>query len=306
VSGEVGGLRKTLRSILTLAPHHISGSAWLIMSLLAAFGINPLIKSLSVHHPAFQILAIKCGAAGFVLLSVRGLQDLTKALKSQQKIWLIAKGILGFLGNGFLIIALQKMALANVAALSLVSAILTALGGIVFYHERFLWNRWLSLGIGSFGVLLIVQPSWSTLGIFAMFPVLSAICFSASSLLVKRLVQQDSPLTLVTALLSVMTLLAGSVGIAQWNWIQPSRIDGLIMVMIGALYLVCQIALVQAYRYAEASALAPLKALRYPFHGVLGWILWNETPSVAALCGGGFILGSCFLLQKYKCKTHFQ
>ncbi len=275
----------------------MTGTSCVLISLGLSVLINLLTKTLSIQYPTLQILTVKCSVGLLLLISIRGLQDWDRFLKSSQKSGLILKGLLGFLGNIFLILSIRHVFLANVSVLSMTSAIMTALGGIWFYREAFRADLWICIGLTFLGGLLIVQPQASGWKIQTIFPIFSAFFFSGSSLLVKKLSHENHPMTLVMVLLFVMGGLSVIFSIFQWNWLMPNWEDGTKMVGVGVLYWVCQITLIQAYIQSEASYLAPFKFIRYPLSGVLGWLVIGEIPSTQACLGGMMIVLSCLYLQ---------
>ena len=116
------------------------------------------------------------------------------------------------LGTGMWFLALPLVPLAEITAISFTSPIFLAIGAILFFGEKVRGERWIAIGIGFLGVMIVLYPklehgiaaNWASLLLIAAAPV------SASSyLLAKRLMRYDKTETIVlwqAMLVSLFTL----------------------------------------------------------------------------------------------------
>ena len=272
--------------------------ALLIVSMGAISAlINSLTHSLdpagSEKLPALQILFMKSGV-GLLTLIIIFRQSITEIMKTSMLPWHMTKGLLGMLGNWALILSLQHLSIATCSALSLSSALLTSLGAMLFFQEHVRWQVWGCVLLGFGGVLVVLQPSSDFFSLYALLPLLSALAFSGSSLLIKTLCRQNTSKTILLYLLFFMTLF--SLPFALYQWQPITHIQAIKMVGIGVLYTLTQLMLVEAYTYAQAAFISPFKYARFPLNIGAEILFFSRWPNVNELWGGILIAASSLYL----------
>ncbi len=204
----------------------------------------------------------------------------------------------GAFGNLLWISALIALPLADCSALSLTSALFTSTGAYLFFKERITWPIALSLSLGFFGVWLILRPTHAIFGWVAMLPLGSALLFSLSSLLVKKLTLKDSFSTTLFYLLFFMSLISGCFAFSK-PWTVTFE-NLFYLFLMGAFYLLGQWALVKAYAIAHAGFIAPFKFARFPLSIMSGLLFFGELPGIGVVLGSMAILSSYSFLKKAK------
>ncbi|MCX7338321.1 MAG: DMT family transporter [Alphaproteobacteria bacterium] len=275
---------------------NLYGALLIVLVAVFAAASNSLTHSLPKNFPTTQALFLKAGI-GLLFVSVFYSRKLTAVTQTKFLPWQIFKGITGALGNWFLIASVQLLPLADSSALSLTSALMTTLGAYCFFGEKLTRPILYSLGIGFAGVLIILRPSSGVFTVYALYPLLSALAFSASSLIIKKVSIRDSSATTLFYLLFFMTLF--SAGPAFWNWYEISSLALFLKLAgISALYVLGQFALIEAYTHAAASFIAPFKFSRFPLAVVSGFLFFEEQAAWTTLIGASMIIGSYIYLIK--------
>ena len=126
-------------------------------------------------------------------------------------------------------------------------------------------------------------------------PLGSALCYSISSLLVKKISLNDSTHVSVFYLLGGMTLLSSPFAYAQWQTL--SFIDTSKIMVLSFLYAAIQALLIYAYAHAHAGFLAPFKFVRFPVAVGVGFFYFGESISLSLIVGGFLIALGCFLTR---------
>ncbi len=278
--------------------------ALLIVLLGAASAVmNALTHSLdpvgAEKLPALQILFMKSGV-GLLTLVVIFRQRIAEFAYTKTFRWQIAKGVCGMLGSWVWILALQHLSIATCSALSLTSALLTSMGGVVFFQEKVGWQLWGCILMGFGGVLMVLHPSNDLFSLYALLPLLSAAAFSGSSLLVKVLCKNNRSETILLYLLFFMTIFSLPFALHQWQPVSPIQVSK--MVGIGILYTLTQLMLIEAYTHAQASFIAPFKYTRFPLNLSAEIIFFSRWPKVNELWGGIIIAASSLYLVWYEKK----
>ncbi|WP_165380346.1 DMT family transporter [Candidatus Finniella inopinata] len=279
------------KSNLNLTPFYGAGLIVLVAVLTTIS--NGLTHSLPKTLSSSQILFFK-SCIGFLLVVAWHRTTLKQLLTTQNLKWQFLKGFAGAAGNGFWIAAVQVLPLADSSALSLTSALMTTAGAYYFFSENptrpLLW----AIGVGFVGVLVILKPSSAIFNVYSLYPLLSAFAFTASSLIIKKVAVKDSSQTTLCYLLFFMALCSFLPAIYYW---QPVEMNAVLRLAgIAVLYLLGQLALIEAYTYTQAAFLAPFKFARFPLAIASGWLFFGEHFSWSTLAGGGLIIASYFYL----------
>lgn len=72
----------------------------------------------------------------------------------------------------------------------------------------------------------------------------------------------------------------------------PTYEEAIVALMIGALMALLQWLYIQAFKFGEAAAIAPMEYSRLIFATVIGTIFFAEIPSTWTLTGAGIIVAS--------------
>jgi drug/metabolite transporter (DMT)-like permease len=167
--------------------------------------------------------------------------------------------------------------------------LIAALSGPVL-GERVGWRRWLAIGVGFVGVLVILQPGMAVFAPAAVVPLIAALLFALYGLLTRYVARRDSSATSFFWTGVVGAIVMTAVGI--WFWEPMARPDWLWMgtlCLTGALghYL-----LIRCYEVAEASSVQPFAYLQLPFASVIGIAIFGETIRLNVAIGAGMIVAA--------------
>ena len=185
--------------------------------------------------------------------------------------------------------------MSEATTLSLASALLTTIGGAFFFRERVRVTTAVALFLGFAGVYLILEPAFRTLSWQVFLPLLSATCFSASTLTVKRMsVTASMPVCLVYILAGMSVL---SLPFAWYQWTPIAAHEWVWICLLAVLYIVINWSIIKAYSYASAGFLAPFKFIRFPLLVTLNYLFFPDIIAIHVLYGGVLIISGCLLIH---------
>ncbi|HMS44374.1 MAG TPA: DMT family transporter, partial [Alphaproteobacteria bacterium] len=107
------------------------------------------------------------------------------------------------------------------------------------------------------------------------------------TLIVKQLTKTESPTTIVTFMVLLMTPMA--LPLAIWVWQAPAPIDWLWILLMGVCGSAGHICLVRAFALADASVVMNYDYTRMVFATMIGWIAFGEFPDLWTWVGSGVI-----------------
>lgn len=158
--------------------------------------------------------------------------------------------------------------------------LVAALSGPVL-GEQVGWRRWVAIGVGFVGVMIILQPGVSVFNPYAIVPLVAAAMFALYGLLTRYAARQDS-----TATSFFWTGVAGAVTmtvIGIWFWEPMIASDWAWMGLLCVTGAAGHWLLIRCYEVAEASAVQPFAYFQLVFAALIGISIFGETirPNVA-------------------------
>ncbi len=210
-----------------------------------------------------------------------------------------ARGVLMAGASTAFIAAVQAMPLADAMAIFFVAPLLlTAVCGLVL-GEPVGWRRLSACVAGFVGALVVVRPSFVTLGPVALLPLGTAAAFVAYILLTRRVARLEGPVAMqawaglfgLLAVALALALTAGR-GLPAFATVWPDARGWALMAGVGAAATVSHLCLVAAYSRAPAPLLAPLQYLEIVSAAGFGYLLFGDFPDAMRWTGIAIIVAS--------------
>jgi drug/metabolite transporter (DMT)-like permease len=253
--------------------------------------MDSLLKFLTEHYPTMQVSAVRGFASlPFVLLPLVFKRSWAELKPVRWKLHLM-RGLLSVFLLGTFVYAIRVLSLADAYAIFLSAPLLVTALSVPILGEKVGWHRWLAIGIGLCGVLVMLRPSatsFMTMGALAAF--VSAVAYAISVVSVRVLSKTDSNTSVVFWSMLIMTLVSTLLGLRDW---QPIRIEHYgVIVATGALGALAIHLLTLAYRSAPASMIAPFEYTALLWGVGIDWLAWDTLPGFRVYVGGGIVVAS--------------
>jgi len=190
--------------------------------------------------------------------------------------------------------ALSLTPVARVTALSFSSPLFMALLSVLFLGERFRIRRWIALVLGFTGTLIIIRPGMIPVDLGSILVVGSGLIWAVTMVVIKILSRTESSL----AITAYMNLFLGlfSLGPALWVWVTPPPEAWVWLVAIGVLGTIAQLALSQALKETEPTAVMPFDFLKLVWTTLLGLWVFGELPDLLTWVGAVVVFASGFYI----------
>jgi drug/metabolite transporter (DMT)-like permease len=265
-----------------------------MVAAMAGFAVEDvLIKQMAQHLPVGQVLAL-VGAGGGVTFSVLALVSgrsiLSRAFFSKP---LMLRNLSEAAGSVAFVSALALTTLSGASAILQATPLAVTLGAAWWFGESVGWRRWIAVGLGLAGVLLILQPGLNSFTPASLLAV-AAVLMLAVRDLSSRAIPADVSSLQVTAWGFLSLVPAGMA--TMWfagtlpMWLSPPDLARLgIALIVGGLG---YYALVGSTRTGELSAVMPFRYTRLVFALVLGFVMFDERPDTLMLTGAALIVAT--------------
>ena len=190
------------------------------------------------------------------------------------------------------VMALSLIQLSTLSAVIQANPLLVTLGAALFLGESVGWRRWLAIGVGLAGVLLILRPGAESFDPNILYAVAAAIGLSLRDLATRR-VPKSVPTPLLASYSFAALALAGvGVLLVSGGWVWPGLVIWLsIPAAIGS-GMVAYFAITSAMRVGEIAAVTPFRYTRLVFAFAIAVVVFDETIEPLTLAGVAIVIAT--------------
>jgi len=266
------------------------GIALILASTVFLGASDVTAKYLSATLPSIEIAWIRFLVFALIMSPAMAPGSPLYALRSQRPGLQVMRGV-ALLGSSlFFISGLRFLPIAEASATGFVAPLFVTALSIVFLGETVGVRRWLATAVGLIGVLIILRPGTGAFHPAAFFPIVSALAWACTLIMTRMMSGRDHAITTMTysSIVGVCILSA----LVPFVWVAPSWHDILFGIFIGLASTAGQWIVVLAFRYADASVLAPFSYTQLLWVSILGFVIFGEVPDVWTVTGAVFIVGS--------------
>ena len=271
-----------------MSKNHL-GVVYMIMSVLFFSFMDILIK-ITDEYAVGQVMFFRAvfGLIPiFFLIPKNRLRDFYKTKHVALHFY---RSFFGAIAMAAIFIGLRNLQLAEVTSLAFSGPIWVVIFSMIFLSEKIRTKRWVAVGLGFIGVLIISKPGFNNLNYYYIFPIIFCIGFAGVSILIRKLTLAGETVWLIAFYFSVASGLGGLATFPLGDWIMPTKYDLVLLILVGLLGGIANLTLTQSYKLAEVTLTTPLKYLSLVFAIIFGFYFFNEVPSINTLLGSGLIV----------------
>ena len=152
------------------------------------------------------------------------------------------------------------------------------------------WRRWVAIGIGFVGVLVILQPGVGVFDPAAIIPLIAALMFALYGLLTRYAARKDTTATSFfwTGIIGAFVMTA----IGIWFWEPMSFPDWGWMSLLCVTGVLGHWLLIKCYEVAEASAVQPFAYFHLVWAAIIGLTLFGENIRANVAIGAAIVISA--------------
>ncbi|MPY71249.1 MAG: EamA family transporter [Alphaproteobacteria bacterium] len=189
-------------------------------------------------------------------------------------------------------VGLSLEPLAKVVALSLTVPLFASLVAVVFLREPMNLRRWIAMGIGFAGALVILDPANPSLSLGASMVLVSNVLWAVALNIIKSLARTETSVTISLYAAILMAPMAGVAALFVWQ--TPTAVQLAWLVGIGVLGSIAQLCLSQALREADVTLVLPIDFTKVVWASLIGYAAFGQVPDVWIFVGAPIIFGAVF------------
>lgn len=259
--------------------------------VLAPIG-DAIAKILGTSVPLGQMVLIRFAVQALILIPFVWATGRMWRMRGRILALTFLRTLLHILGIAAMFTALKYLPLADAVAIAFVMPFFMLLLGKYVLKEEVGHRRLLACIFGFIGTLLVIKPSFLSVGWPALLPVFVAANFSVFMLITRQIAKETDPIGLqaVSGVMAVGVMLplmwlGGQINIQGLDIIAPNAQEWSLLLAIGTLGTVAHLLMTWSLRYAPSATLAPMQYLEIPFATLLGLTIFQDLPDPLAGLG---------------------
>ncbi|MCU0921040.1 MAG: DMT family transporter [Burkholderiaceae bacterium] len=262
----------------------VAGFAAMDTGVRALAGVFPVLLMLWLRY-AFQALVM---ALWLLLMPGAGFRVAHPRFQ-------VLRGMLLLVTSAMIFFGLQHMPVPELTSINMLAPLLVTLLAAWLLRERVSRLRWLLVGGGLLGALIVIRPGSGVFGLAVLFPLAGAFTYAAFQVLTSRMSALDNPYTThfwtgLVGMLIVTPLLL-------WN--APAMLDAaraatqaqwLILTGVATLGTGGHLMLILALGMAPTATLMPFVYTQIPMATAISWLVFGQLPDAIAWVGMAVIM----------------
>ncbi|AEI92826.1 DMT family transporter [Roseobacter litoralis] len=208
-------------------------------------------------------------------------------------------GVLLIVSLTSLISAFAVMPITTALAIFFVEPLILTILAAFLLGETAGPRRLAAVGVGLIGAMIVIRPGFDVYGWATLLPLISASAYALNMIVLKKATVTRSGLTVqcgttIYAGLGLILLSAG-LGATGMTAFVPAASDTatwLLILCAGVVAATSFVLIAEAYRSADATALAPFQYLEIVTATALGFLVFGDFPDTLTWIGVAIILGS--------------
>jgi drug/metabolite transporter (DMT)-like permease len=282
--------KPAVRSVPARTDRPFRGIALILASTIFLGCSDVTAKYLSATLPSIEIAWIRFLVFSLIMVPAMLPGSRLFALRTQRPGLQVMRGVALLSSSLFFISGLRFLPIAEASATGFIAPLFVTALSIAFLGEKVGVRRWIATIAGLIGVLIILRPGSSAFHPAAFFPIISALSWAGTLIMTRMMSGRERAITTMTwsAIAGVCVISA----LVPFVWVTPSWHDILFGIFIGIASTAGQWIVVLAFRYADASVLAPFSYTQLVWVSVLGFFVFGEIPDIWTIAGAAVIVCS--------------
>ena len=273
------------------------GTTWMLVGCACVIAMQTMARHVAQDLPAIEMVFFRF-LFGMMFMSPWLVRTGLSGLRTcRWRLYLVrATGTLVIMTC--LYTALSVMPVADVTALLFTAPIFTTLGAGLFLGERVGVRRWVAVGVGLGGTLVILRPGMDAFSFMAVLVLIGAFVNAVVLLITKVLSRTET----ANAIVFYQSLMASALALpfALWFWVSPTYTSLAWLMAMGGVATVGQQCITRALMVADASAIQPANFSRLLFAALFGYFAFGESPDAWIWLGGVIVFAATFLAASEK------
>lgn len=276
-------------------PKTIQGMALMLLSAFIFSVGNAVLKHVAATVPPIEVVFFRSFFSLIILSPLVWRAGGFASLKTTKLKMHMTRSVLQSVSMIMFFQGIATVPLVQVNALEFTSPIFATVFAILLLGDRIHLRRTLALAAGFGGAIVALWPDLQENGISGvgtgqMLLLGASLVWGLVLITIRELGKTESPIVQSVYLGLVLAPISGFMAMFVWVW--PTWTDMLWLTVVSCTATFGQLAYIQAFRYAEMTAVLPLDFSKLIWSASIGFLIFHETPEVLTIVGAAIIFGA--------------
>ena len=274
-----------------MSPTHdpLRGILWMLFVMLMFASMDTVAKYLTQFYPIPQVVWTRYTVHVLLLVLLLN-RRLPKLMETQNLGLQLVRSLLLFLTTAFYFTGLFYLSLVDASVIMFVSPLIVTALATPFLGEKVGARRWIGVGFGFVGALIVIRPGIGSLHWAGIFPLAAAGCYALYQIATRRLGHADSAMTTLcySALFGALVMSV----IVPFVFVMPELSDIGLMILLGLLGGIGHFGLIKSIQAAPVSLVAPFGYTSLIWTTTYSFLVFSQLPDGWTLIGALVIITS--------------
>lgn len=270
------------------------------MASLSFTAMLVCVRLLDGRYPSFEIVFFR-SLVGLVFILPPLMRDGVSGLHTTRFPLHVLRAGFALMAMVFYYYAVAYLPLGAAITYSFVIPLAVTVGAALFLKEKVDGPRWIATLIGFCGILIILRPGSSGIGLPVAMALLSVVFYAGAWITMKFLTRTDAALVIVSYQ-NILVVFLALVPTLIWGTF-PLASDLPLLIGIGLFGSFANYCQAKSFGSADASAVMPFDFLRLPFSVAGAWLLFAETTGIWTLVGAVVIFGATYYITWHESRS---
>lgn len=267
--------------------HRLGGIACIVLAVACFGALDTASKLAAASVPVVMAIWVRCLVQTGATVAVLWPSMRSRLFHTRQPGLQLLRGGLLISTNGIAYISLAHMPVGEFTAVVMLTPLLLTVVAAWSLREPVSALRWLCVGGGFVGTLVVLRPGSELMEWATLLPLLLVLFNTGFQLLTRKLAQRDEPGTIhFYSGLTGLVLCSAALPLA-WRTL-PADL-WLLLLLLGVLGTAGHFLLIMAYSRASVARLTPYLYLHIGFGTLGGWLVFSHVPDAWGFVGIGLI-----------------
>ena len=285
------------------------GIVFILIAMMVFSVQDGIMKHIYNFVSLYEIYLIRTVVSFVLILLFLIITKKPIVFKSQYTLLTFTRVILFFFGFSSFYVSLTVLPLGTATALFFVTPFLITIFAHFFLKEEIGLRRWSAVVVGFIGVYVTLNPDFSNFNYLSLLPILCALCYSLSMIIIKKTSDKDSvytqTFTFYIGAIIISIIFYFIIGDGQYNvsdhpasqfifreWFVDFNSNILLMTATGVTATLAFLFLFTAYSIASPAVVSPFEYSILFWSPLVGWLYFDEIPSLNTVIGILIIVSS--------------
>lgn len=255
---------------------------------------DAVVKWLVASYAVPQILFTRSLVIIVIALAIGGRGSVARLARTRSTLALGARAVLILAAWLLYYTAARSLGLAELTTIYFAAPIVVVLLSVVFLGETVGVARWMAVATGFGGVLLAARPGGASGALPVLMAFAAAFCWASSVILARIINRSESTATQMIVSNSIFLVACAAMLAAVWK--MPDPFSFALMIGLGIAGGLGQFCLFEGFRFAPASAVAPIEYTGLVWAFIYGYLIWADVPPARVFAGAALIVASSLAL----------